>query len=303
MHVSDNNDCNPHVLLYKDIFNTGETESWLCAGKEDLESIVLENDTWCPSVLPPGAVPLTTKWVFKKKPRKDMPPRYKARLCVRGFNQRAGFDYTETYAPTAKWVSLRIFLTIAAVKKMTTRQLDVKTAFLYAPLDEELYIKLPDGVGDPDNPFSLCSEVLSRSRGPVLRLKKSLYGLKQAPRNWFLTLRDFLRSHEFNNLYSESCLFVKYVGEYMIILLVFVDDILIAAERNEDVSEIVENFRKRFNITDSGEVNVYLSINVRRDVDSRVMELDQHDYIMQLWKTYNFSENAGVHTPLQELAH
>lgn len=116
-------------------------------------SIVVDNEVRYPSVLPAGVIPLTTKWVFKKKHRKGKPPRYKGRLCVRGFRQRPGFDYAEMYAPTAKWVTLRIFLTIAAVKKMVTRQLDVKTAFFYAPLDEELYIRPPDGINDPRNPL------------------------------------------------------------------------------------------------------------------------------------------------------
>lgn len=84
----------------------------------------------------------------------------------------------------------------------------------------------------------------------------------------------------------------------MLILLVFV--CFIAAERDEDPEAVVDHFARRFNITDSGEVNVYLSINVTRHVEDRWMDLDQTAYILQMWRTFGFGENSGVHTPLQE---
>ena len=110
MSVSDqHHDHEPNILLYKDILISDERNAWLKASYEEANSIILDNDTCCPSNLPPGFIPLTTKWLFKKKIRKGKPPRYKARLCVRGFNQRPGYDYAETYGPTAKGVTLRIF--------------------------------------------------------------------------------------------------------------------------------------------------------------------------------------------------
>lgn len=104
-------------------------------------------------------------------------------MCVRGFEQRAGIDFGETYAPTAKWVTRRLFLTICSGLSMFTRQLDVKTAFLYSLLDEDIYIKCPKRVGLDDDTFDLPDDVKRKSRGRYLKLFKSLYGLKQAPRN------------------------------------------------------------------------------------------------------------------------
>ena len=102
------------VLLYEDILGApeGERHKWINAGKEELISIVRDNQTWVPWELPIGAKALMTKWLFKRKRERGKPHRYKARLCVRGFEQREGLDYGETYAPTAKWVTLRLFLTI-----------------------------------------------------------------------------------------------------------------------------------------------------------------------------------------------
>ncbi|CAM9966409.1 unnamed protein product, partial [Ectocarpus fasciculatus] len=286
----------PDVLLYSHIFNVAEEPQWCAAAQDELASI-LENGTWQPATLPPGFTPLTCKWIFKKKKH---PARYKARLCVRGFRQRAGVDYAETYAPTAKWTTLRLFLSIVACKKMVTRQLDVKTAFLYANLEEEVYIRVPDGVNAPGNPLRLPRWILNQCRGEVLRLLKSLYGLKQAPRNWFLTLRNFLRQEGFRNLLTESCIFVKYVGATMIIILVFVDDILVGTETTHLANEIVQKFEKRFKISDGGEVSIYLSIHIERLLNSASMGLDQKEYIMQLWKAFRGKENRYATTPLQE---
>ena len=288
------------VLLYDDIFETANPDDWLEAGREEANSIILANDVFESAELPKGVKPLDTKWVFRRKKNPDHSWRYKGRLVVKGFLQRWGVDYFDTFAPTAKWISLRIFLTLCACLGMFTRQLDVKTAFLYADLDEEVYIKLPAGIRDRRNPFGLSEEALSRCRGPYLRLKKSLYGLKQAPRNWFKLLRDFLLGEGFTNLHSEACLFVKYVGPVMILAIVFVDDILVACKDQSLLEAVVRQFAARFNIKDSGEVNLYLSINIKMNRREHKVELDQLDYIMAMWKRFGGVESRSVRSPLQE---
>ena len=198
------------TLLYSDVIGaTSQREEWMTAAREELISIVRDNDVWEVADLPAGKKALTTKWLFKLKKSRGKPDRYKGRLCVRGFEQQQGVDYWETYAPTAKWVTLRLFLSICACLNLHTRQLDVKTAFLYADLDEEIYIECPKGV-NKQNPFGLPPDVWNKCKGNYLRLKKSLYGLKQAPRNWFTTLKTFLIDQGFSAIKSESCIFVKW---------------------------------------------------------------------------------------------
>jgi hypothetical protein len=167
------------VLLYDDIFDSDHVDDWLEAGREEANSIILDNDVFESAELPEGVKALDTKWVFRRKQNPDHTWRYKGRLVVKGFLQRQGINFFDTFAPTAKWISLRIFLSICACIGLITRQLDVKTAFLYAGLDEEVFIKVPAGIEDRRNPFGLCEEALRRCSGPYLRLKKSLYGLKQ----------------------------------------------------------------------------------------------------------------------------
>jgi hypothetical protein len=116
---------------------------------------------------------ITCKWVFKVKSS----GRYKARLVARGYTQVYGQDYFETYAPVARLTSIRTLLAVAARYKLHVHQIDVKTAFLYRDLDEEIYIEQPPG-------YIVNQEL-------VYRLKKSLYRLKQAPRVWYKVIDEF----------------------------------------------------------------------------------------------------------------
>ena len=133
------------------------------------------------SSLPSGAKVLSYRWVFSVKPGavgSNAPPRYKARLVVRGDGQREGIDYGEVFSPVVSSPTLRILLAVAAERDYELDQLDAVTAFLNASVDEELYMRVPDGYTAPPS--------------HVLRLRKSLYGLKQAPRCWNLMLQERL---------------------------------------------------------------------------------------------------------------
>ena len=128
--------------------------------------------TWELVPLPPGAVPITCKWVYKVKTRSDgSVERYKARLVARGFQQEHGRDYDETFAPVAHMTTIRTLVAVAAVRRWSLSQLDVKNAFLHGDLQQEVYMVPPPG-------FAV-------SPGLVCRLRRALYGLKQAPRAWF----------------------------------------------------------------------------------------------------------------------
>jgi hypothetical protein len=291
---------NKDTLLYDDIMKTKNPAPWLAAGKAEAEAIIIDNNVFESCELPRNTKPLDTKWVFKRKQDADHSWRHKGRLCVKGFLQRWGVNFYDTFAPTAKWISLRIFLSICACERMFTRQLDVKTAFLYAELKEDVYIKVPKGMSKTDNPFNLSKETLWRCRGPYLKLLKSLYGLKQAPREWYLLLRSFFERQGFTNLKTETCIFVKYVNNHMIIALVFVDDILIACTLTHLLDDLVMKFAKEFKIKDSGEVNLYLSINISIAHRERAAYLDQTDYILAMWTRFQGVESRAVRSPFIE---
>ncbi|WVZ77787.1 hypothetical protein U9M48_025611 [Paspalum notatum var. saurae] len=133
-----------------------------------------ENHTWELVPRPHHRHIVTGKWVFRHKLRADGSlERYKARWVVRGFTQRPGIDFSETFSPVVKPASIRSVLTIAASRSWPVHQLDVKNAFLHGFLDEQVYCLQPAGFVDSTHPDYVC------------KLGRSLYGLKQAPRAWF----------------------------------------------------------------------------------------------------------------------
>ncbi len=122
--------------------------------KADIEKEYLsfiKNRTWILMPLPDGQKTIKSQWIFKVKPGlKGMFPRYKAQLVVKGYTQRQGIDYGETYAPVVTYDSLRVILSTAAAQDLELIQLDLKTAFLYGHL-EEIYLEQPDGFIDLEN--------------------------------------------------------------------------------------------------------------------------------------------------------
>ena len=121
------------VVLFSKISESEESK-WMESDVNELRSLILEHNCWCVKTILPGKKPITSKWVRTIK----ADGRYKSRLCGRGFNMIQGVDYNETFAPVAKMVTFRVFLTIVAVKSLYTGSLDIKTAYLNAPIKEEV---------------------------------------------------------------------------------------------------------------------------------------------------------------------
>jgi len=149
----------------EELRSLAEISTWDYVGLEDV---------------PAGVTPISSKWVFKTKELPGGGIRYKARLVIRGFEQQAGVDFDETFAPVAKLQSLHMMLALAVVHDWEFKQMDAVTAFLNPNVDGDVYMALPQGI-EADKP-------------QVSKLRKSLYGLKQAPRFWYEHIDHFLRS-------------------------------------------------------------------------------------------------------------
>ena len=110
----------------------------------------MSNDTWSLVPCPPGRKQIGCRWTFTIKPAANgNPPRYKARLVAKGYSQRPGLDYTETYASVVTHDTIRLLMSIVAARNMEMAQLDVKTAFLYGNLTEDIYMDQPEGFTSP----------------------------------------------------------------------------------------------------------------------------------------------------------
>lgn len=187
---------------------------WRLAMQQELQALE-GNGTWSLQPLPDGKKSLGCKWVYKIKHNSDGTiERYKARLVILGNHQKEGIDYTETFAPVVKMVTVRLVLAIAAAKKWEIHQMDVHNAFLHGDLHEDVYMKLPLGFR-------------TSQPGLVFKLQKSLYGLKQAPRCWFAKLSSALMNFGFHQSGSDYSLFTFLVHGVQMVVLVYVDDLII----------------------------------------------------------------------------
>ncbi|CAI7895602.1 unnamed protein product [Closterium sp. NIES-54] len=190
-----------------------DREAWLASRDDEFQSH-MENETWTLTNIPPGRKALDCMWVLRvKTDAEGRLERRKTRLVIKGFQQREGIDFQEVFAPVAKAPTLRLLLAAAAVCGWKVEQMDVKTAFLYGVVDEEIYMKQPEGYDD--------------GSGRVCRLNKGIYGLKQAPRCWYARLVEVLEALGFKVSDCDESLFMTEGEEEKVFLLVYVDDILL----------------------------------------------------------------------------
>ena len=238
---------------------------WSAAFDSEINSLRSKN-VFTEVALPRYARAIGTRPLFVTKRNGDK----KVRIVAQGFSQRPGTDYTDTFAPVCRYASLRSFIAQAAQLELTIRQLDVKVAFLNAALDEEVYVKPPLGY----------VSVIPHS---VWHLHRALYGLKQAPRAWYIELRTKLAAHGFTPTHADPCLFALHDsdGNVLALILVYVDDCLIAAKSHTEVARIVSIISSIWEVRDLGEPTDFLGIQLVRHSASSI-SLHQSSYIDQL---------------------
>ncbi|GJU98042.1 putative ribonuclease H-like domain-containing protein [Tanacetum coccineum] len=169
----------------KNITQALQDESWVEAMQEELLQFKLQK-VWVLVDLPYGKKVIGTKWVFRnKRDKRSIIRKNKARLVAQGFRHEEGIDYDEVFAPVTRIEAIRLFLDFASYMGFTVYQMDVKSAFLYGTIGEEVYVHQPPGFVDPTHP------------NKVYKVIKSLYGLHQAPRAWYETLSSFLLENGF----------------------------------------------------------------------------------------------------------
>ncbi|GJT09989.1 putative ribonuclease H-like domain-containing protein [Tanacetum coccineum] len=171
--------------------------AWVEAMQEELLQFKLQK-VWILVDLPKGKRAIGTKWIFRnKKDERGIVTRNKARLVAQGYTQEEGIDYDEVFAPVARIEAIRLFLAYASFMGFMVYQMDVKSAFLYGTIEEEVYVCQPLGFEDPDYPDK------------VYKVVKALYGLHQAPRAWYGTLAKYLLDNGFQRGKIDQTLFIK----------------------------------------------------------------------------------------------
>ena len=187
--------------------------------KEEMESLH-KNNTWELVNLPKNKNVIDNRWVYKTKHDENGKIyKHRARLVVPGFTQQYGVHYYETFSPDVKYDSVRLIISLAAIYEMNIKQFDVKRAFLYGDLQEEIYMNQPKGFSDHSD--------------KVCRLRKNLYGLKQSSRCWNKKFSYFLQKFSLKTSDADQCVFCKVNGNEKIIVAIFVDDGMIVSISNE----------------------------------------------------------------------
>jgi len=258
--------------------------NWRAAMEEE-HAALLQNQTWDLVPRPRHANIVTGKWIFKHKFLADGSlERYKARWVLRGFTQRPGVDFAETFSPVVKPATVRKVLSLALSRKWPVHQLDVKNAFLHGTLTETVFAAQPSGFEDPAHPDFVC------------RLNKSLYGLKQAPRAWYSRFATHLVSLGFVEAKSDTSLFIYRRGTDMAYLLLYVDDIVLTASSAQLLRQVISALQQEFAMKDLGELHHFLGMQVQCNADGMV--LSQRQYMLDILDRAGMAECKPCTTPV-----
>ena len=229
---------------FKEAMRSSDASRWEIAANDEYHSLEL-NDIWEVVRLPTGRTALSSKWAFKRKygPQGEI-KRFKARLCARGDQQKEGIDFKETYSAVVKSSSYKVLFARQATFALICHQMDVVTAFLNGELEEEVYIKPPEG--------------FPQAKGMVLRLRKALYGLKQSPRVWYGKFAREIKKLGFRVSVCDPCVFINDATK--VIIAIWVDDLLLFGR---DVSAIQQTKDTLSNIFKMTECSFYLGMHVK----------------------------------------
>ena len=274
-------------LCYKEAVEGSNSDKWKAAMKEEMMALG-KNGTWDLVELPKGRKTVGCKWVFKlKRGVNDTEDRYKARLVAKGFSQKAGIDFHEIFSPVVKIVSIRIVLALVALFDLELQQLDVKTAFLHGDLDEEIYMEQPEGFVQHRNAKFVC------------RLKKSLYGLKQSPRQWYKKFDSFMLSQKYVRSEYDHCVYFKQLNNgIFIILVLYVDDMLLASKSIEEINRLKAQMARTFDMKDLGAARQILGMEIFRDRSNGKLWLSQQKYIEKILLRFGMNNVKPVSVPL-----
>ncbi|GJR33007.1 putative ribonuclease H-like domain-containing protein [Tanacetum coccineum] len=204
--------------------------SWIEAMQDELLQFKLQK-VWTLVDLPYGKRAIGTKWVYRnKKDDRGIVVRNKARLVAQGYTQEEGIDYDEVFAPVARIEAIRLFLAYASFMNFIVYQMDVKSAFLYGTIEEEVYVCQPPGFEDPEFP------------NKVYKVEKALYGLHQAPRAWYETLSTYLLENRFRRGVIDKTLFIKKDKDDILLVHVKQKDDGIFISQDKYVADILRKF-------------------------------------------------------------
>ncbi|GKB76943.1 retrovirus-related pol polyprotein from transposon TNT 1-94, partial [Tanacetum coccineum] len=209
----------------------------------------------------------------------------KARLVAQGHRQEEGINYDVVFAPVARIEAIRLFLAFASYMGFMVYQMDVKSAFLYGEIDEEVYVTQPKGFEDPFYPKH------------VYRVVKALYGLHQAPRAWYARLSTFLLKHNYRRGTIDKTLFIKKNSRDIILVQVYVDDIIFGSTNKAWCTEFEVLMKGEFEMSAMGELTFFLGLQVKQQPDG--IFISQDKYVQDMLKRFDMESVRPATTPYE----
>ncbi|GJS12590.1 putative ribonuclease H-like domain-containing protein [Tanacetum coccineum] len=269
----------------KKVIHALKDPSWIEAMQEELLQFKLQ-EVWTLVDLPNGKRAIGSKWVFRnKKDERGIVIRNKARLVAQGYTQEEGIDYDEVFAPVARIEAIRLFLAYASFKDFMVYQMDVKSAFLYGKIEEEVYVCQPPGFEDLDFPDR------------VYKVEKALYRLHQAPRAWYETLSTYLLDNEFQRGKIDKTLFIKRYKGDILLVQVYVDDIIFGSTKKELCNAFEKLMHEKFQMSYVGELTFFWGLQVQQKKDGILISQDK--YVGEILKKFGFTEVKTASTPME----
>ena len=240
----------------------------------------INNGVWLQVERPEGKTVLGTKTLFKRKIGKDSQiEKYKCPFVTQRFLQVKGLHYRESSSPTPTASSMRAVLATAAMNNWELRHIDVEQAYLQADIGEEIYIELPEDYRAFPNAVGF--------------LKKVIYGSVQSGLCWFQKFTDGIKEKGSEQSHADPCMFRRIVdGEVVTVMVVYVDDILMARKTKKDEGRTLSDLSSYFKINDLGEAEFYLGCHITRNREERTLTFDQHIYAETVAKQFNVTKTS-----------
>lgn len=261
---------------YKEAISCADAKMWMAAILKEYQSL-MEKGTWKVVRCPPGGKAIKSRWIFDIKPGMNgEPQRYKARFVAKGYSQRPGIDFQETYASVVTHDTFRMVMADTAAEDLEAEQFDVATAFLNGPLEEEIYLAQPEGFIIPGRENEVC------------RLFKCIYGLKQASRAWAQHFTDFIKQQGLTQSKADPCLFFNINGTVKTALIVWVDDGIIVSNQQREIENFKAALREKFQIR-SYPLERFVGITIARDRVQRSIHISQPDYIGHIIEKFHMA--------------
>ncbi|KAG3235934.1 hypothetical protein PI124_g19044 [Phytophthora idaei] len=235
--------------------------------------------------VPNDAKLLTTGWVYAlKSDHEGYVIRFKARIVAFGNYQRPGIDFCETFSPVAQMSSFRMLVALAAALHLKLYGGDINTAYLNAMLAIRQYLRSIDG-------FPCAVD------GHVYMVVKALYGLRQSGREWNSELNQWLLGRGYQRSMTEPCLYYRFDGNTIMLILVYVDDIMVATNEEEGKKNLFDDLDTAYGIKDQGLLTQYLGIEMAQTDDS--VTNNQSKYAREILETFGYSQAHAVGNPME----